>query len=310
MQLRHLRTFAAVATTLNMTRAARQVHLSQSSVTEHIQALEADIGAALFDRSRRRLRLTEAGRRLLAYAGDLLALAHEARAAVADLSGLVTGTLTVGGLETLCANWLPPLLATFQAAHPSVGLHVKVGGSGDLRSGVRAGLIDLCVLFGEQPSDADLASASIAQEPLVVITPPNHRLAGRRMIGVDDLANEPFLVTEMGCVYRRIFETAFPETAAGRPRVAGELGSLGAIRALVAAGMGCALVPRLAAPGAEDGIAVLSWAGVQDCVPVVMLWRRQRVQPPALRLFVEATRQHFDGLRPGDGRLRHAARSR
>ena len=77
MQFRHLKTFMAVASTLNVTRAVKQVHLAQSSVTEQIQMLEADLGAALFDRSRRRLQLTEAGRRLLDYAGDLLALADD-----------------------------------------------------------------------------------------------------------------------------------------------------------------------------------------------------------------------------------------
>src|SRR5882757_7280417 len=89
MQLRHLKTFAAVASTLNITRAGEKVHLAQSSVTEQIQSLEADLGAPLFDRSRHRLRLTEAGRRLLEYAGDLLSLADEARSAVADAAGLV-----------------------------------------------------------------------------------------------------------------------------------------------------------------------------------------------------------------------------
>ena len=79
MQLRHLRTFAAVASTLNITRAAEQVHLAQSSVTEQIQTLEADLGTALFDRARRGLQLTEAGRRLLEFAEPLLTLADDAR---------------------------------------------------------------------------------------------------------------------------------------------------------------------------------------------------------------------------------------
>jgi DNA-binding transcriptional LysR family regulator len=133
MQLRHLRTFAAVASTLNITRAGEKVHLAQSSVTEQIQSLEADLGAPLFDRSRHRLRLTEAGRRLLEYAGDLLSLADEARSAVADAAGLVAGTLTVGGLETLCASRLPPLLAKFHREHPAIGLQLKAASTGEMQ---------------------------------------------------------------------------------------------------------------------------------------------------------------------------------
>lgn len=107
MQLRHLKTFAAVASTLNFTRAAERVHLAQSSVTEQIQALEADLGTALFDRSGRRLGLTEAGRRLLEYTSDILTLVDEMRSAVADAGAVAAGTLTIGGLETLCASQLP-----------------------------------------------------------------------------------------------------------------------------------------------------------------------------------------------------------
>src|SRR3954471_8084889 len=119
MELRHLKTFVAAATTLNFTRAAQQVHLAQSSVTEQIQTLEDDLGTPLFDRSRRKLSLTEAGRRMLEYANDLLSLANEAHNAVADASRKTAGTLRLGGLESLCATLLPPVIAAFHQAHPS-----------------------------------------------------------------------------------------------------------------------------------------------------------------------------------------------
>src|SRR5215831_12650615 len=84
MQLKHLRTFVAVASTLNLTRAGEKLHLAQSSVTEQIQALESDLGAALFDRSKRKWALTPAGARLLDYAGTIIALSEEARGAVRE----------------------------------------------------------------------------------------------------------------------------------------------------------------------------------------------------------------------------------
>src|SRR6266567_5102329 len=179
MQLRHLKTFAAVASTLNITRAGEKVHLAQSSVTEHIQSLEADLGTPLFDRSRHRLRLTEAGRRLHEYAGGLLSLADEARSAVADAAGLAAGTLTVGGLETLCASRLPPLLAKFHREHPAIGLQLKAASTGEMRSGVKSGAMDVCFTFGEASSDPELQSEPVAREDLVIIAPLGHRLAGR-----------------------------------------------------------------------------------------------------------------------------------
>jgi len=113
MQLKHLKTFLAVASTLSFTRAGQKVHLAQSSVTEQIQALEEDLGVALFDRAQRRLELTDAGAQLVAYAEALLSLAADARAAVAGHGGALVGRLAVGALETLCGHWLAPLLADF-----------------------------------------------------------------------------------------------------------------------------------------------------------------------------------------------------
>jgi DNA-binding transcriptional LysR family regulator len=309
MQLRHLRTFAAVASTLNITRAAEQVHLAQSSVTEQIQTLEADLGTPLFDRSRRGLRLTEAGRRLLDYAEPLLSLAQEARAAVAEAAAEAAGALTVGGLETLCATALPSMLARFREKLPAIGLTLKAAGSRELRGGLKSGAMDVCFAFGGGPFDAELESETIAQEGITIIMPAGHRLAGRQAIGPADLAGEAFLVTETGCTYRRMFDEAFPSPGAAHPRIAGEFGSMAAIRRMVETGLGCALVPRLAVSDALPGIRVLPWTGQADTVPISMLWRRRRVQPPALRLLLETARESFAALTPADARPRHAARS-
>lgn len=309
MQLKHLRTFATVASTLNVTRAGERLHLAQSSVTEQIQALEADLGVVLFDRSKRRLHLTEAGRRLLDHAADLLSLADEARSAVADVAGQPTGSLTVGGLETLCSSYLPPLLMTFCTAHPAVAVRMTAAGSGELRSGIRSGDIDVAFVFGEGSPVDGVERETVAWDRLTIIAPAGHRLAGRDAVAPDDLKDEPFLVTATGCVYRRMFDTAFPADGAGRPRIVGEFDSISAIRALVAAGLGCALVPALAVTPAA-GLAVLPWVGDADSVPVSMLWRRRRVQPPGLRLFLTSARNGFCTVRPDDDRRPHAERFR
>ncbi|WP_322028400.1 LysR family transcriptional regulator [Paraburkholderia sp. J76] len=312
MELRHLKTFLAVARTLNFTRAAEQVHLAQSSVTEQIQALEADLGAALLDRSRRKLALTEAGKRLQDYAGDLLSLAEEARASVAQAAGVTAGALSVGALETLCVSRLPPLLAAFRRAHPATELQLKVAGSAALRSGVKSGALDVGFMFGEPVAAAGVESEVVGREPLVVIAPPRHRLANRAAVTAADLANEAFLVTEPGCVYRQMFDAAFPASPRGvppAPRLAGEFGSIAAIVRLVESGLGCALVPALVAADAREPLTVLAWAGDAASVPVVMSWRARRTQPVVLREFLAAARESAIVTTDGD-RLRHAALSR
>ncbi len=292
MQLRHLRTFSAVAETLNFTRAGERIHLAQSSVTEQIQALESDLGVALFDRSRRRLALTPAGERLAFYAAEMLRLAGEARSAVVEAAGTVSGKLVVGGLETLCATRLPRLLATFHRLHPAVELTLETADSGSLHSGVKSGDLDVGFFFGDARDGSNFRSEAVARDELMVMLPPNHRLVGHGEIEPADLASEAFLVTRPGCIYRRLFDEAFADSPSGRPKLVGEFASIGSIRGLVHAGLGCALAPRTALEGGPDGLAAVPWVGRQRSAPVTMLWRGDR-PTAATAAFLAVARKDF-----------------
>jgi len=291
MRLRHLKTFAAVADTLNFTRAAERVQLSQSSVTEQVQTLEADLGARLFDRSGRRLALTPAGQRLLSYVTELLRLADEAYSAVAGVSDSISGNLVVGGLETLCVARLPELIAEFHRRYPAVELILKTADSGSLRSGTRNGDLSVSFFFGDASATPGVESEVVAQEELLIILPPNHRLARREEIGPEDLPDDAFLVTQPGCVYRKMFDEAFEATLPERPRLVGEFASIGSIRRLVEAGLGCALIPRSAFAAQSTHFTAIPWSGRSRTVPVTMMWRRQRVQSPATAAFLATARE-------------------
>ncbi|MTW12119.1 LysR family transcriptional regulator [Pseudoduganella eburnea] len=295
MQLKHLRTFLAVASTLSFTKAGQKVHLAQSSVTEQIQALEDDLGVKLFERSQRKLALTDAGAQLVEYAGALLSLAADARAAVTGGAGALSGRLAVGALETLCVHWLAPLLAGFQGRHPGLELDVRVGGSGELRNAVRDGTLDVCFSFTEPPAESGLLSERVGADDLVLLLPAGHALAARGSAGPQQLLRERFLVTAQGCAYRNMFETAFAGAGFQSPPVAGEYGSLGAIVGMVRAGFGCALMPRLALAGLDGGIAALPWEGGAGSVAIQMIWRARQL-PAALRQFQEAVRSRPLGL--------------
>jgi DNA-binding transcriptional LysR family regulator len=292
MQLRHLKTFAAVADTLNFTRAAERVHLSQSSVTEQIQALEADLGVQLFDRSRRKLALTAAGRRLVDHAAELLRLANEAKLAVAGSTDLVAGSLAVGGLETLCTTRLPGLLAEFHRRHPAVEQTLRTGDSGGLAGWVRNGEVDVSFFFGPAPQgEPAVRSEKVAEDELLVIVPLGHRLAGRSEIGPGDLTDTAFLVTQPGCVYRRMFDEAFAATQPEQPKRLGEFSSIGSICGLVEAGLGCALVPRSAIAREPGRFAAVAWTGPSRTVPVTMMWRHRRSRPAAVAAFLATARE-------------------
>ncbi len=269
MELRHLRTFRVVARTLNFTRAAAELHYAQSSVTEQIQALEAELGSKLFDRTTRRLTLTGAGERLVGYADQVLELVEEARAAVDEERGDPEGDLTIGALETLCAQRIPALFGAYRTRWPRVRITLREGSRGELYQAVRQSEMDVCFTFGAPPADPALASATLGTEPLVVIVPPGHPLASKEEIRPGDLDGVGFLATPNGCGFREMLDRI------DGPVVEAEVGSLAALARCVAAGLGCGIVPALVA--CEGAVAVPLAGAATD---VTMTWRRRDERKP------------------------------
>ncbi len=308
MHPRLLKTFLAVARHRNITRASREVHLAQSSVSDQIQSLESELGVALFTRSRQGLELTAAGEALKPYAEEILQLADEARIAVETITGAIAATVTVGALETIAAVKLPQWLAAFQGDHPEIGLRLKIAGSDALLRQLEEGEIDVAFCFDKGGVDERLARRTISAEPLVLVASVGNA-AALRQGDLATLAAMRFVVTEPGCVYRHLFDEAFAETGAAAPKLAAEVGSIGAIAGLVASGVGMGLVPRLAVAEALDrgDIVELPWPGSAFSASLVMIWRRRRVQPPALKLLLAD--ENFAALRSAGGRPRHAVSS-
>lgn len=238
LELRHLRAFAAVSRTLSFTAAANELHYAQSSVSEQVQALEAELGTLLFERLGRRLQLTDAGHRLVGHAAQILSLVDQAFADVSSTDG-PSGQLVAGGLETLCAHRLPSLLARYRQAFPQVEVSIRAGNRRELVNLVRSGDIDVAFMFAAPPAEAAVAQTVFAEERLVVVAPPDQALAGRKSVTKAELSSEPFLVTQEGCSFREMFESAFADEPT-RPRIAAEVDSISAMSACVASGLACA----------------------------------------------------------------------
>lgn len=310
MHPRLLKTFLAVARTRNFTRAAEEVHLAQSSVSDQIQSLEAELGAALFIRSRSSLELTAAGEALRPYAEEILAIGNEARAAVEAVLGAAVGTVTIGALETIASMKLPQWLPAFQRDHPDIDLRVKVAGSGDLLRKLEVGEIDVAFCFDRGDVDERLAKRVISTEPMILITPPT-REASSKTSGLAAPASMSFVATEIGCVYRHLFDKAFEAAGTAVPKLAAEVGSIGTIARLVAAGTGSSLVPRFAIADAlhRGELDEMPWPGPMRTASLVMIWRRKRVQPQALKLLLAVASTGFASAKSADVRPRHAVSS-
>ncbi|MEV0445725.1 LysR family transcriptional regulator [Streptomyces spectabilis] len=290
MELRHLRTFEAVARTLSVTRAARELHYAQSSVSDQIQALERELGVELLDRSQRQIRLTPQGVALSEYTERILKLMEEARWAVSRPDAEVA----VGALETVCLHLLPEVLSRYRSLHPEARVRITQDNRGELYKAVRRGDLDVCLTFGDAPTDAGLRAETLGEEPLVVITPPDHPLAARRRVRLGELASEPFLATERGCGFRQMFDDSFSGRTAKEP--VAEVSSIGTLSACVAAGMGCALLPSLAvrAQARRGEIAVVEVDDVSLRTSITMTWLDRNSSNPNLAGLQSVLRGQLD----------------
>jgi len=304
------KTFLVVADSRNISRAAAQLHRAQSSVSDQIQLLEAELGTSLFVRSKTGLELTPAGEALKPYAEDILALTDEARAAVETVAGRETGPLTIGALETIASARMPLWLMAFRGDHPNVSVRMKIAGSGTLLQKLEHGDIDIAFCFDKGDLDERFIKRPVSTEPLVLVAPPGERptLPGD---GLGALAARSFVTTETGCVYRHLFDRTFAEAGISAPHLAAEVDSIRTIARLVAAGAGLALVPRLAVVEAlDDGdLTEMPWPGPMQAASLVAIWRRRRVQPAVLRQFLASVGTVSAPVKPADARPRHAVLS-
>jgi DNA-binding transcriptional LysR family regulator len=242
MDFKHLRAFATVARTLSFTGAALELHYSQSTITEQVQGLEAELGVQLFDRAGRRPVLTPAGEALVRYAEQMLQLSEQARVAVQLVEPEVV--LSIGGLETLCANLLPELIIRFHRQEPLARVLVRQGTRGEIFDGVRQNTLDAGLTFGP-PADSALSTRVLHEVGLMVVAPPGHPLTRAGRVRRSDLSRARFLATGKGCGFREMYDAAFTGHQAGGPTLIAEVDSLATLRGCVASGLGLALLPDL-----------------------------------------------------------------
>jgi DNA-binding transcriptional LysR family regulator len=289
MELRLLVTFEKVATVLSFTQAAAELKYAQSSVTSQIRALESSLGTELFDRLGSRIRLTEAGERLLPYARQIIELSEEARAAVVGAEE-PAGALAVGTMESLTSYRLPPLLEFFHHRYPGVRLSLRTTIGDETRQALRQGTYDVGFLMEEETEHVGLESEVLAVEPLALVAAPGHPLAGKP-VGTPDLVRQPLLATEPGCAYRDLFERELNSLAAD-PVSFMEFGTIEATKRAAAAGLGVSLLPEVtvAAELAEGSLVRLRWEP-PFTLRTQLAWRSGKRLPGHVRLFVEQARR-------------------
>ncbi len=257
MELRHLKYFLAVAETRNFTRAAAQCFVAQSALSQQIARLEKDVGAELFSRTSRSVRLTAAGDLLVPMARRILADVDHAQEALDALAGLRRGRLRLGLVQTFAGSLdMVEVMADYHTRHPGIDYHLVNATSTEMAAAVASGDLDLAVVgLRPQQLPEGLDHRALGSDPLVVIVPGDHRLADRQLVDLSDLPPTHQLIQfTQGTGLRRQVEEAFAR-AGVEPGRHFEVAQVHNMIRLAARGVGVTVVPRssVRGPGALLG---------------------------------------------------------
>ena len=291
MELYQLEYFLEVARQRNFTRAAARLHLAQAALSEQIRKLEDDLATPLFQRGRRESTLTMAGETLRMHAEGLIERAAAARRAVQAVVGLRGGRVAIGAIPSVSAGLLPAAVSVFRRRHPQVELVIVEGTSESVAEAVESGRVEMGII--QHPTPAGLLDErALLTESFVILAAPQHAVARRRRVALKTLAEESFVFFKGRA---RDSALAACRAAGFEPRLACESGELETVRALVAAGLGLALLPELAARRARPACALVRLSGPRVERQLVVVTRRGHAASPSAAA-------EFEGLLRGGRR--------
>lgn len=286
MELRQLRYFVAVAEHLSFSRAAQHLHLAQQSLSQQIGALERGLGVRLFDRDTRGTRLTDAGHVFLPEARAVLARADTALAVVQRAGRGEIGRLNLAFLASTANYTLPPVVRALRERFPDLELTVHNGQIDELVAGLRDGRFDAA--FTRPPLVTDLATRTLATEPVCAVLPVGHPLATRAELHLADLADEDWVLTprESWPPWHEKYDRDF--AAAGfTPRVVHRASGVSNMLGLVAAGVGVTRLARSASSIRRTGVEFIPLT--DDRAETVVAWLPARDGPVQRNLLDVAT---------------------
>jgi DNA-binding transcriptional LysR family regulator len=287
MELRQFEYFVAVAEEANFTRAAERIHVAQPAVSAQIARLERELGEPLFDRARREVRLTAAGQAVLPHARAALAAAADARTAVAELSDLVRGSVTIGTVTAHDVD-MPALLARFHDAHPLVDITLGTDNSDVLIDGIRTGRLDAAIVSVGTELPSGLAAIVVTDQPIVAAVALDDPWHTRRALRLTELAGRAVIALPVGTGIRHQFDRACADVGVD-VHVAFEASTPQALADLAARGLGVAVLPQSMVRSRADLHLIKLTPALRG--RLVFAWRAGGPMSPAARELVNMARR-------------------
>jgi len=291
MELLQLQYFIEVARKEHMTEAARSLHVTQSSLSKTIQRLEEDLGAPLFDRIGRKLRLNEFGSKFLRRAERALFELEQGKQEIKDLSSPEYGTLK---LAVTTASTLPNILREFRTKRPHIHFHVQMLSTQEMVSLLHRGEVDFCLSSPPVYGD-DIECQVVFVDPILVAVPKGHRLAERSSVSLTDLKEEWFVGVKKG-YGTRDFVDSVCRSAGFEPQYVYEGDEPARLFALVEAEIGIAFIPSTARHS-RDQITYLQLENHELVREIALLWHRSRYITRGAQEFREVVLNYFGELR-------------
>ncbi|WP_374488981.1 LysR substrate-binding domain-containing protein [Zoogloea sp.] len=292
---RQLRLFLALADQGSITAAARACHVTQPAVSIQLKELSETVGLPLYEQIGKRLYLTDAGERLAETARAMVQEWEAFQQQMDALKGLTRGRLRVAVVST-AKYFVPRILGSFCSAHPDIDIALEILNRDGVVQRLRENRDDLYIM-SMPPADLELEQHAFLANPLVVIAPKGHPLAGQPGIKLAQLAGERFILRERGSGTRLGCDAHFARVGF-KPQVRLELGSNEAIKQAVAGGMGLSIMSRhaMAAHPADELLEILD----VESFPVISNWwtlypKGKRLSPVA-RVFLEHLERATGGL--------------
>ncbi|HTV72993.1 MAG TPA: LysR family transcriptional regulator [Candidatus Acidoferrales bacterium] len=298
MELRQLRSALALAGTRHFTHAAEQLAIAQPALSQQIKALEEELGVRLFERTSRRVRLTDAGTAFVAEARRIVDEAERLETTMREYAGLLRGRVVVGAMQLFSETMLPRLLGRFHREFPGIEIALREDVTQAMLTDLRAGSLDLAIANVADPqAHPDLLLTSLGDDEVALAVAVTHPLAERKVVRLDELRDEQFVVYAAGAGLQVQLLSAARE-AGFTPRIAFESADSWTLRALASEGLGIGMLPRtfLESPGPPIGVVALDPPIYRS---VTLAQRRASLPSRAAQVFTDFVRDAFSqhGLR-------------
>ncbi len=289
--LRELECFLAVAEELSFTRAAERLRLAQPPLSRHIKNLEEKLGVVLFERNKRRVRLTSAGRAFESEARDILLRIRRAGEAARRAADGETDKLEIGFVSAVLSPEMVDVFTRFRNQNPGIQLNLHDRLPAEQLDSLEQGDLDIgFVGKGPERHSADLVLTEWMEEPLLAFLPPDHERAGQDQVRLADLAGDPFVMIspEAAPAFAAHVRTIC-HTAGFRPRVVQEARRAQAVAAMTVAGSGVAILPASLDRITGNGVALREYRNRRSLLTHVVAHRADA--SPAVQAFLEVITQ-------------------